>query len=402
MRIAEDGMAERHAWAVLATASGVGPAGLLWLVGRFGTARELLRIASRPNGPRLVVHEAAMRQPAVIEPAAWRLTLEIAQAIARAARDGPHLVRRIERVGLRVMTVDDIDYPPRLLGIDEPIPLLYVRGDVAALTAERSVAVVGTRHPTEAGLRLAGQIAAAIGEAGGVVVSGLAYGIDAAAHQAAVDGRRPTVAVLGSGHARLYPALHRDLGERILATGGCVISEHPPDAPGAAHTFPQRNRIISGLADATVVVEAPQQSGALITANHALRQGRECFFTPGPIGARVSAGSLQYLRDFPDRARIVASVPMLLADLGFDVEVQQAVAPASVATSSVERQLVELIVAGAATVDQLVGSTGLAVSTVLSALTLLEMRGLIVGAYGRYRPGEALRDRATPRRRTGR
>jgi DNA processing protein len=393
---------ERYAWAILATAFGVGPAGLLWLVGRFGTARELLRIAGRPNGPRLILHEAELRAPAVVEPAAWHLSLEIAEAIATAARDGPHLVRRIERLGLRVMTADDVDYPSRLLGIEEPAPVLYVRGNVDALTAERSVAVVGTRRPTEAGLRLATEIATAIGEAGGVVVSGLAYGIDAAAHQAAVDGGWPTVAVLGSGHARLYPAAHRQLAENILAKGGCVVSEHPPDAPGAAHTFPQRNRIISGLADATVVVEAPHRSGALITADHALRQGRECFITPGPIGARATNGSLQYLRDFPERARIVASVPLLLTDLGFDVEVRPGATPASVATSSVERQLVELVVAGTVTVDQLVVRTGLAVSTVLSALTLLEMRGLVVGAYGRYRPGEALRDRVAPKRRATR
>jgi DNA processing protein len=390
---------ETRDWAVLATAIGVGPAGLLWLVARFGSAGEVLRIAGRPRGPRTLLTEAERRSPASEGGSRWRLRIEIAEAIATAARDGPRLLRRIEKLGLRILIADDPEFPARLLTIDEPVPLLYVRGDPDAMSAERAVAVVGTRRPTEAGVRLAAEIATSIAAAGGVVISGLAHGIDGAAHGAAVSAQRPTVAVLGSGHARLYPARHRALAANIVATGGCVVSELPPDQPGNVHTFPQRNRIISGLSDATVVVEAPPSSGALITADRALRQGRDVYLTPGAIGARVTAGSLEFLHSFPEQARIVASVPLLLADLGFDVEIRPGAVPSSLAAGAVERQLAGLIVAGATTADELVEGTGLAVATVLSALTLLEMRGLVVAAYGRYRPGAPLQPIIRPRSR---
>jgi DNA processing protein len=144
--------------------------------------------------------------------------------------------------------------------------------------------------------------------------------------------------------------------------------------------------VISGLADATVVVEAPRRSGSLITADAALGQGRECFIVPGNVGAASAEGSLHYLRGYHGQARIVASVPLLLEDLGFAVDVKPAKAAGSLRMGDVERQVAGLIVAGQSTVDELVAVTELPVSTVLSVLTMLELRGLVVGAYGRYRP----------------
>lgn len=391
---------ERGAWAILSTANGVGAAGLVWLVGRLASAREVVRLARRPNGVRLLVAAAARSPAEERDRGSWQLTADIAREIVEAARDGPRLLERIAKVGLRIVTIEDLAYPPRLLGLEDPPPLLLTRGDPGAMSAERAVAVVGTRYPTEAGRRLATQIGEALAQAGGVVVSGLAYGIDGTAHEAAVRHRKATVAVLGSGHARLYPAAHRDLANRIVATGGCVVSELPPDLPGTRWTFPRRNRLISGLADATVVVEAPRHSGALITADAALRQGRECFLVPGPVGARATDGALHYLRDYHGAARIVVNVPLLLADLGFDVVARPGPSPGSFAMGDTETRLADLVVAGHSTVDRLVAATGFPVATVLSALTLLEMRGLVVGAFGRYRPGEALLERVEPRRRT--
>ena len=215
-----------------------------------------------------------------------------------------------------MITLDDDAYPRRLLSLELPPPVLFVRGAVEALEAAITVAVVGTRQPTEAGRRIAGRISSAISRLGGVVVSGLAVGIDGAAHAAAVAERRPTVAVLGSGHGALYPRAHARVAEAIVAEGGAVVSELGPDVSGNHGTFPRRNRLISGLAIATVVVEAGPRSGALITAGWALEQGRECFIVPGSIDAPTSAGCLQFLHSYQGQARIVPGVRDLLEDLG--------------------------------------------------------------------------------------
>ena len=149
------------------------------------------------------------------------------------------------------------------------------------------------------------------------VVSGLAFGIDGAAHEATLRAGGTTVAVIGGGHATLGPSAHNRLAEAIIAAGGAVVSELAPDVAPSKGTFPRRNRIISGLTDATVVVEAPASSGALITASWALEQGRGCFLVPGPIDSRTSAGCLAFLREFAEVTNIVSGVPQLIADLGF-------------------------------------------------------------------------------------
>jgi Predicted Rossmann fold nucleotide-binding protein involved in DNA uptake len=228
--------------------------------------------------------------------------------------------------------------------------------------------------------------------AGATVVSGLAVGIDGAAHDAAISSAGRTIAVIGGGHARLYPRAHRALAEAIVAGGGAVVSELAPDVGSTRGTFPRRNRIISGLSDATVVVEAPAQSGALITASWALEQGRDCFLVPGPIGAPEHEGCLSFLREFPGGARIVAGIPQLLDDLGLAQGSRAApLAPGTIAdlgrtAGRVARGLVD----GLVTVDELVAATGLPVATVLAALTILERARLAVGVHGRYRPAGTL------------
>jgi DNA processing protein len=272
--------------------------------------------------------------------------------------------------------------------------VLFVRGSIEALSAAHAVAVVGTRKPTDAGRAIAGRIGGSLAKAGAVVVSGLAIGIDGASHAAAMSEQAPTIAVLGSGHARLYPRAHAKLADRIVADGGAVVSEFVPDRPPNAYTFPRRNRLISGLADATVVVEAGIKSGALITADWALEQGRELFMVPGAIDAPQSAGCLEWLHRYPGQARLVPAVPQLIHDLNlFDSS-----APGR--RPSLRAELIELgatartvaveLVRGRATVDELVAATGHAVATVLGALTMLETRGLAASAYGRYRPAGRL------------
>jgi DNA processing protein len=372
---------------------GLGPVGFASLLGRYGTGLAILREASSPGGvDRLAAFNDVEREAEQIDRG---LTGEVAQAIADAAGCAGATVARIREVGLRVVTMEDPLYPLRLAAIAMPPHVLYVLGDPTAMSAEAAIAIVGTRRATDTGRAFAARLATSLVAVGASVVSGLAVGIDGAAHAAAVHARGTTVAVIGSGHAVLHPRAHSRLAASIVAAGGAVVSELLPDIAPSKGTFPRRNRIVSGLADATVVVEAPARSGALITASWALEQGRECFMVPGGIDAPASAGCLAFLREFPDRARIVAGIPQLIDDLGLadrlvspgvSTDVAAAMAGIGEAAGRLGRELVN----GRATVDELVAATGWPVASVLAGLTLLERRGLAVGIHGRFRPSGAL------------
>jgi len=392
---------ERDAWAILSGVGGLGPVGFAALLSRFGSGREILRIATGPRG----VHELASSppRPGPEEDAGQRpIPVTLARAIAEAALHGSRTLERIGALGLSVVTVADSAYPTRLAAIELPPHLLFVLGNTAALDPRHAVAVVGTRRPSGPGRALAARIAAALAAVGATVVSGLAVGIDGAAHDATISCGGTTVAVIGGGHATLYPRAHRALADAIVAGGGAVVSELAPDTASTRGTFPRRNRIISGLSDATVVVEAPARSGALITASWALEQGRECFLVPGPIGARESEGCLSFLREFPDGARIVTGVPQLLDDLGLSHGSRTApLAPGTIADlGQTAGRIARGLVDGLATVDELVAFTGLPVATVLATLTILERASLAVGVHGRYRPAGtlAIQESADPRR----
>ncbi len=214
------------------------------------------------------------------------------------------------------------------------------------------------------------------------VVSGLAVGIDGAAHAAVTEVRAPTVAVIGGGHAAGVPRAHRLLARAILDTGGAIVSEHAPDVLPTRGTFPRRNRVISGLAMAVVVIEAPVRSGALITARHALEQGRALFVAPGRPGERVTAGALALLRE--TEARPMVGVEELLVDLGLvggagepDHGLARPLdAESALATlEPVERAVAAVIRDGPASIDAIVRSTGHPPSVVAGALTLLQLRG---------------------------
>jgi DNA processing protein len=242
-----------------------------------------------------------------------------------------------------------------------------------------------------------------------VVVSGLAIGIDGAAHAACVTEGVPTVAFIGSGHARLFPPAHDRLADAIVEGGGAVVSEYAPETEPTRGTFPQRNRLISGSADAVIVVEAGARSGALVTASWALEQGRDCYLVPGSIDSATSAGCNGFLRDWHGLAKIVSGIPQLLDDLGLAGDAGLAL-PATVKaggagevaiTSRVQlpsaravlsgrdgAQVVvaEALVHGAVTVDEIVAVTRLSVGAVLGALTRLEAAGLARPTHGRYEP----------------
>jgi DNA processing protein len=280
-------------------------------------------------------------------------------------------IRRIRR-GERV-------YPPLLARIPDPPSSLWLRGEAApALLAEPGVAIVGARACSGYGRSVARSLAGGVAEAGAVVVSGLARGIDGEAHRGALAVAGRTVAVLGCGVDRDYPAAHAELARAIVAGGGLVVSEYEPGVEPAPWRFPARNRIIAGLAAATVVVEARERSGALITADFALEDGREVLVVPGEITSALSAGANALLRLGATPATSVADV---LEAIGLEPR-----PPAEVAVEDpVAATVLGAVAAGAGTADELTRATGLLASEVATALTLLELAGKVAVEEGLVR-----------------
>jgi DNA processing protein len=225
-----------------------------------------------------------------------RLRPEVARAVHRRAwsADPEGELRALEAMGAAVITLHSPDYPPLLAGIHAPPPVLLVRGDLGGC-AGGGVAVVGSRNMSPYGRRLAGELGRDLARAGVSLVSGLARGVDAQAHRAALEAGGHSVGVLGCGLDVAYPREHRGLIEQMAASGA-VVSEFPLGTQPAPAHFPVRNRVISGLSRAVVVVEAGIKSGSLITARHALEQGRDVWAVPGPVGAPMSAGCNQLIK----------------------------------------------------------------------------------------------------------
>jgi DNA processing protein len=275
-------------------------------------------------------------------------------------------------------------YPALLSRIDDPPGLLFVRGTLLPQDS-LSVAIVGARHATAYGLKVAEQLGAGLARAGYTVVSGLARGIDAAAHRGAMNAGGRTIAVLGSGVLNVYPPEHADLAREVIDSGA-LISELPPLTEPNVGTFPQRNRIVSGLSLGVVVVQAADRSGALITARLATEQGREVFAVPGPIDCRMSRGCHGLIRD---GAKLVESVDDILEEFGplFETattaEGRAVKSAAELQLGDIERQVLDACdaLAGGATkpvsIDDIVDRSGLAASQVLATVGVLEMRRLI-------------------------
>lgn len=383
------GLSEREAWVVLAAAHGVGPVTFGRLLAGYGSARAVLHDAAAEGAvARLVAASAGTDAPPVLSP-------DAAATIVAAAADPDRVLLAVRRAGVGVVTSRDRAYPRRLRRIELPPPVLFVAGDARALDPAHAVALVGTRRPTTVGRTTAGRLAEAVGSRGATIVSGLAYGIDAAAHSAAVRRGVPTIAVVGGGHAHLYPAGNRGLAAAIVAGGGAVVSEFPPDVPPSRGTFPRRNRIISGLSDATVVVEAGRRSGALTTAAWALEQGRALFLVPGRLDDPAVAGSLAFLREAGPEARVVAGVAELVEDLGLDAVGADGrrAGGAAVAVGDLgaaESAVADALRRGAGSPDELALATGMPGASVLAAITTLELRGLVVEVLGRYQPAGRL------------
>jgi DNA processing protein len=270
-------------------------------------------------------------------------------------------------------------FPERLRAIFDPPPALYLRGaGEPELLARRAVAVVGARACSPYGAQVARMLGRELAGAGLVVVSGLARGIDGEAHRGVLDADGLTVAVLGCGIDRDYPASNAQLSRRI-EEGGLVVSEYEPGVEPAPWRFPARNRIIAGLSDAVVVIEARERSGALITADFALEEGREVFAVPGEITAALSAGTNALLKL---GAAPLTSPQDVLDALG----IERPEPEASVDVSPVAAQVLELVREAPSGADELTARGVLDAGAVSVALTELELAGLVAAADGVYRP----------------
>lgn len=371
---------ELAAWLHLLLVPGLGREGARRLLAAFGSPQHVLQA-----DPAALSAATGGRAPAVLqrEPADLGRALDAVQAWL--AGDPKRLV----------LTLADTAYPHALLESPDPPLLLYVQGDPAWLSAP-SVAVVGSRRPTAQGRDHAHAFAQQLAAAGQVVVSGLALGIDGAAHEGALAAGGATVAVVGTGLDRVYPPRHRDLAHRVTEHGA-LVSEYLPGTPPLPENFPQRNRIIAGLSQGTLVVEAALQSGSLITARLANEAGREVFAIPGSILSAQSRGCHALIRD---GARLVESAAEVLAELqqpllpGLVPPLTAAAAPTAGGDDQVQADAADPVLAALGldplSLDSLQARCGWATADLLARLLELELDGLVARL-----PGGLFQRRAT-------
>jgi DNA processing protein len=302
------------------------------------------------------------------------LSVKLAERVAqvRLNLDLDKILTRLSSQGIEILTWEDDLYPPRLKEIDQPPPVLYVRG---GLTSEDSwaVAVVGTRRVSGYGRQVAEELASFLAANGVTVVSGLARGVDGVAHQSALRSGGRTIAVLGSGVDRIYPPEHAQLAARIIANGA-LISDYPPGTPPDSSNFPPRNRIISGLSMATVVVEAGETSGALITAQFANDQGREVFAVPGNILAPQSKGANRLIAQ---GAHPLLSMSDLLDVLNLTRLTEQRLVRKALPVDETESKLMSVLTHEPLHMDEVRNRTGLPIERVSATLVMMELKGLV-------------------------
>lgn len=294
----------------------------------------------------------------------------------RARQDARHALDRAVRTGMQPIAWFDERFPAMLNCIPDPPPVLWVQGDPAVL-ARPAVAIVGSRAASAYALAVGSRLAGELAERGIVVASGLARGVDSAAHRGCLDGGGRTVAVLGSGLDRIYPQEHEPLAETI-SKNGIVISELGPGAPPAQEHFPLRNRIISGISLAVVIVEASEKSGSLITARYALEQGRDVMAVPGSVLTGRNRGSHSLLKD---GAKVVESAADILEEIGWP-DGHGAASPRKLL--NVDPLLAHMEAGEAYQLDELVSGTGFTASKLLPRLTELELLGLVTKSGGRW------------------
>ena len=359
-------------WLRLSQASGVGPVTAMQLVEYWGSVAALWETTPEDW------QEASMSQTLI------DALLQVSQADIDAD------LMWAEQPNHAIVTWDDPAYPDRLRAIPVPPLLLYIKGDPQCVT-RLQVAMVGSRRASYHGRSLARQLSQALSDRGVIVTSGLARGIDGAAHQGALAGSGKTVAVLGSGLDVIYPSEHRELASHMIERGALVSEYRPLTSPQPYH-FPQRNRLISGLSWGVVVVEATRRSGSLITVEHALEQGREVLAVPGVAGLSSVEGCHALLKSGATFVECVDDIVQAMESCGVVVESQAPVLPTELTVSkepgepldSECQMLLECVDYKMTTVDQVTARSGLNVAKLNSMLLIIELKGYITRVSGGY------------------
>jgi DNA processing protein len=307
------------------------------------------------------------------------LSPKLCQQVIRIRKetDLDQLVETVLSDGVQILTWDDPAYPERLRGINQSPYVLYLKGDLKEEDIW-SVAVVGTRRYSAYGRQVTELLTRTLAEHGITIISGLARGIDGIAHRLALESGGRTLAVLGSGLDQVYPPEHQGLAERISQRGG-VISEYPPGTPPDGSNFPPRNRIISGLSKAVLVIEAGQKSGALITANYAADQGKEVFAVPGKINAPLSKGTNRLIKM---GAHPLLEVQDVLDFLNMKLVARQQVVRRSLPGNHNEALLYNAVGDDPLHVDDLCNLTELPIEEVTSTLAIMELKGMVRKTFG--------------------
>lgn len=334
----------------------LGPVRLLKLLCFFGSAKQAY------------CADAEAFRTAGLEPEVIELVLRHRSGCSPEAE-----AEKLDCERIRLLGFQDSDYPKLLKEIPKPPPLLYYKG-VMENPEELCIAVIGTRKITNYGRVVTPELVAPLVDAGAVIVSGLAYGVDTAAHQVAIDRHGRSIAVVGGGldEKSLYPKPHLLAAEQIVEHGGALLSEYPIGTPPLKHHFIARNRIISGLSVATLVVECDTNSGSLITARYALDQNRQLFAVPGPIYSSQSRGPNNLIKM---GASIVTDAGDILSDLNLKALPQEQHARAAFGDSPAECALLALLTPEPVPINELIKQSGLQAGEAMSALTMLEMKG---------------------------
>jgi len=349
---------------LLSMVEGVGARTYQRLIEQFGTATAILN-ASRSDLSRFDF----LKSDTLTQLAA-----------ARHRIDPTHIVELCRKEHIDILSLQDERYPPPLRTIPDPPPILYAKGTLLPSDAF-SIAVIGTRRHTQYGEQQTERLTSALVQNGFTIISGLALGIDGIAHRTTLKSGGRTLAVLGSGLHQLYPPQHEVLAERIVESGGCILSEYPLFHPPAKWTFPQRNRIVSGLSLGVLVIEAPVRSGAMISARMAGEQGRDIFAVPGSIESPASSGCNRLIKD---GAYLVESVDDILGVLGpmrqptvlpgMAVPVRH---PNEVTLNDVELRVLQHVRQAETTLAAIASASALEPTQVLAALAVLEQKRII-------------------------
>lgn len=361
-------MTDRTAFIILNMISGIGPVRVRELITVFGSPEKLLAASKKDLR---AIH--GIGEKLATDISSWQTTINFEEEISLA-----------EKAGVKMITQVDPGYPDLLKEIYDPPLCLYLRGALPVEHA-RNIGIVGSRRVTNYGRRIAQHLSEAASYAGWTVISGLAYGIDAIAHEAVVQTNGKTVAVLGGGLARIHPQDHIPLAKKIIETGGAVISEFPMQFSPNKWSFPMRNRIISGLSQGVLVIEAGMGSGSLITAKCALDQGRTVFAVPGEADNPQAKGTNQLIKN---GAKLTESFDDILEEFQFLPGLRrpgnpEQESPSHDSLAEDEKIIINALRSGTLSADQLSSETGIQPGGLLALLMKLEMKKIITQLPGK-------------------